>query len=1089
MRLTIIMIGLLIPWCSPGQQVPLEAAGIETVIQAGHYAAVNCVAFSPDSRFAVTGSVDKTIKLWEVQTGREVRSYLGSPGSIHFVTFSRDGKYLASIANDDKLRLWDVPTSKEIRIIEVPDDDIISADFSPDGQHLVTGTDKNHVILWNFLTGENVQTFTPERRDIYMEKGFDYPGAASVKFSEDGSLLMMGSNDYTAILFDVKTGKEIRKFKADRSSCTSCNLAVDMSPDGKWLASLSEDSILIWDVASGKVVRTLEEREFGGYENLSFSQDGKFLIATAYKEAYIWNTLTGKMIRKIEGRSANIADACFSPDNQYILTGSEDHTAILWNMITGKEHVRLQGYLNDVDPKILEDNYMYWVAFVNEIKLSPDGKYVAIGKTGNKAKLMDFNTGRVVQTYTGHEGMVVTLDFSPDGKLLATGSVDGTTKIWEVETGKLLHSMPDYPRKVPIFSLKFSRDGKLLVTGGWDSYTTVWDVETGKWVKSIQGHEGSPYTVAFSHNGLYVISGGLDKKLKMFELDTGEEIREFIGHTDVVSSICILPDNKRMVTGSWDGKVKVWDLATGYQLNKFTAHTAAIHAVNIDKEGKYLVTGGDDNTARLWDLETGTLIRTFTGHRGAVGAVQISPDGSFLITGSRDGTIKTWDLASGKELLTHIFIGENDWLVKTPEGLFDASEGAKKSIFFVKGTEVYNIDQFFEEFYRPGLLQEVYKNRGAPASGTNLMNKLENSPPPKVEIISPEDSTVFTNSEVMMLVKIRNLGGGVDEVKLTQNGKSLPVDNSDVKRMTKKDQYVTKNLQVSLVPGENVISVSAFSDGRIESAPRQLFLDYKGLEKSANCYVVSIGINKYKNPGLDLNYARADAQAFARLIREKSAALFQDIKLLELYDQDATRANILSKLDQLAAQVSPEDVFFFYYAGHGSMVDNQFYFIPTESVSLYQKDKLAQESIQALEMQQKFRNIKALKQLVILDACQSGGSTEVLAQRGATEEKALAQLSRSSGVHVLAAAGSEQYASEFGSLGHGLFTFVILNALNGNADGAPTDGKVTIYELKSFIDDQVPELSKKYHGQPQYPYTFSIGQDFPVVLDSPSKEK
>ena len=117
-----------------------------------------------------------------------------------------------------------------------------------------------------------------------------------------------------------------------------------------------------------------------------------------------------------------------------------------------------------------------------------------------------------------------------------------------------------------------------------------------------------------------------------------------------------------------------------------------------------------------------------------------------------------------------------------------------------------------------------------------------------------------------------------------------------------------------------------------------------------------------------------------------------------------------------------------------------------------------------------------------MDACQSGGSVEVLAQRGAPEEKAIAQLSRSSGIHVMAAAGSEQYATEFESLGHGLFTYALLKGLSGDADGAPKDGKVTIYELKSYLDDQVPELSILYKGTPQYPHTFSRGQDFPIVI-------
>jgi uncharacterized caspase-like protein len=148
----------------------------------------------------------------------------------------------------------------------------------------------------------------------------------------------------------------------------------------------------------------------------------------------------------------------------------------------------------------------------------------------------------------------------------------------------------------------------------------------------------------------------------------------------------------------------------------------------------------------------------------------------------------------------------------------------------------------------------------------------------------------------------------------------------------------------------------------------------------------------------------------------------------------------------------------------------QFYFITSENVRME-------------EVSLKWQSIKALKQVVVMDACHTGAATEQLGGRGAAEEKALAQLARSAGVHVLAAAGSEQVASEFQQLGHGVFTYVLLDGLKGKADGAPPDGKVTIYEIKSYLDDQVPLVTAKYKGSAQYPNTFSRGQDFPLALE------
>jgi len=363
----------------------------------------------------------------------------------------------------------------------------------------------------------------------------------------------------------------------------------------------------------------------------------------------------------------------------------------------------------------------------------------------------------------------------------------------------------------------------------------------------------------------------------------------------------------------------------------------------------------------------------------------------------------------------------------------------------------------------------------------DFKNLMKESSPPIVEIISPKTGK---SKELYkeFTIKVTNTGGGIDEIKILHNGKRLDVPDKLGRELPKKDQDMILTYSIGLIPGPNYITISAFSKGRLESKPVSVQLTFEGTKKSSNLYIMAIGINEYKNSAMTLNYANADAESFAKALEEKSKKLYNKTETILLLDKDATKENILAKFNELKQKVQKEDVFYFYYAGHGSTIEQEFYFIPTECVSLYQEDKLKVEAISATELNVKLKEIAALKQVVILDACHSGTSTQILATRGATEEKALAQLARSSGIHILAAAGSEQQAVEFASLGHGLFTYVLLQAIDGKADGTPLDNKITIYELKSFIDDQVPELSQQFKGQAQYPSTFSLGQDFPVVL-------
>jgi uncharacterized caspase-like protein len=319
-------------------------------------------------------------------------------------------------------------------------------------------------------------------------------------------------------------------------------------------------------------------------------------------------------------------------------------------------------------------------------------------------------------------------------------------------------------------------------------------------------------------------------------------------------------------------------------------------------------------------------------------------------------------------------------------------------------------------------------------------------------------------------------------VKLLHNGKRLPEDRAGLEKVMGDGKSIFQTYKVKLIPGFNTFHASAFSRGRVESKTAESTVHYEGKENPADCYVVAVGINKYKNQNLNLNYARADAEDFIVRVKWNEGKLYSRVISYTFFDEQATKNNIIQSLEEISGLADPSDVFFFYYAGHGSLVGQDFYFIPHECTRLYEEGALKQEALYAGTIQDLFSKIKALKQVVIMDACQSGGSVELLAQRGAASEKAIAQLSRSAGVHVMASAGSEQFATEYRDLGHGIFTYVLLDALGGKADGAPADGKITIYELKSYLDSMVPDLSEKYKGKMQYPYTFSRGHDFPLSV-------
>jgi WD40 repeat protein len=1065
---------------------------LETVIQKGHELAVLSVAISPDSNYVATASRDKSVKLWEVSTGREVRSFLGHDLSVTSVEFSPDGKSLATGSNDKTVKIWEIESGKEQASIFV-NYRVTSLAFDPGGKLLfVAGYQTEYTgKAYNWDDSVNVIDLKTKRSvkkiSANPDKGLGF--GVDVSASPDGKWLAIGQDDRRAHVYSLPDYKNTYtlEFENKESSCGGCNTRLVFAPDSKSVYMASHNGpVKKYSLQNGSLTKTYEPvvKDLTG---LSISSDGKKIACAIEKEIIIWNEASGVEVARLAGKQdADFNEVRFLPNPDKLLISANDNTAFVWNVKTQKKETVFTGFLNQRDNGGLNyDPNFHWqsaiakyVRFKNNLLISRDGKTLLKGKFGTKVKRWDVATGKSAMEYVGHKKAVLCYDLSKDGRKLITGGGDGDIILWDFETGDSLKVITSY--REPIFDIHFNSDETKVVTSSWDATMKIHNLETMVLEHYVDFQTNAAYNVIFHPNDLYLFTSRLDNSLQMWEIDTKKEVRNFIGHTDVVSSIRLSPDEKTLLSASWDGSIRLWDISSGLMNKKLKGHSGSVHVAIFSQDGKNIYSAGSDRSIRFWDIATSKVLRTFEGHNAEITSLLFSPDNKMLISHSVDGVTKFWDLASGKEFFEHIQIGERDWMAKNPEGYFSSTDNARKFIHFVNGTKTYSVDQFFDEFYRPELLPKIFENRRGGEEQKGIQGKLQSSPPPQVRVaIVP--TTDPGKAEVF--VKITDNGAGAENLKLFHNGKSIPIDRTDLKLPTAKGQSSTHRQFVTLVGGSNTFSASASNRDKLESDPHsvEFFSDHSS--KNSVCYLFSVGINQYKNPRMSLNYAKPDAKSFTDVMSERGT-LFKNVELHTLYDQEASRANILKKLEELSDKIQPEDVFIFYYAGHGSMVDNQFFFIPTESLRLYDLNSLKTDAIDASTLQDKFKNIKALKQLIIMDACQSGGSVELLAMRGASEEKAIAQLSRSAGIHVMASAGSEQFAAEFAELGHGMFTYLLLKALAGDADGAPKDGKVTIYELKSYLDDQVPEMTRKLKGKPQYPYTFSRGQDFPVVIDN-----
>ena len=1056
---------------------------LETVIQKGHELAVLAVAVSPDSNYVVTGSRDKSAKLWEIRTGREVRSFLGHEASVTCVAFSPDGKTLLTGSNDKTLRLWDILTGKETQAIATPDY-IRCVAIDPHQKFFIyagfsDSSDGDSAMIYDFKTKKIIMKIAVSP-DMGNGSGVD------IAISPDGKFVAIGEDNRVANLYETRSWKLVNTFAFEEGFCGGCGTQVVFSPESKSVFVASNNGPLRkYDVTSFKLLKEYENN-IKDLNALATSADGKRIARGTDMVTKVWDEKSGEVIDSIQAKeNSDFHEVIFTLNSKQVLIASDNKTAFAWAFGKQQKEIAFTGFLNQRDHGGLNyDPESYWqsniakyVRFKNSILITNDGKTLIKGMFGTKVKRWDIATGKLVMEYVGHKKGVLCYALSKDGMRLLTGGGDGKIILWNVDTGDSIQSIQSY--REPIFDIHFNSDETQVASSSWDGTMMIHDLVTGKRLLDLDLQSSSAYSILFHPNDLYLFTARLDNSLQLWEIDTKKEVRNFIGHTDIISSIRLSNDERTLLSASWDGSIRLWDVGTGLMTRKFRGHRGAVHIAIFSADGKSVYSAGADRVVRVFDINNGNIVRTFSGHKAEITSLLFSPDGKLLITHSVDGVTKFWDLASGLEFFEHIHLGENNWMVKNPEGYFTGTDDARKYIHFVNGMMTYSVDQFFNEFYRPDLLPKIFQNRGGNDDGSSIQGKLRSSPPPTVRVAV----SAIPDNKAELYVRMTDNGNGAENLRVLHNGKSIVLNREGLKYPVTKNQFTTYKHVVDLIGGVNTFSAVASNKEKVESDTEPVELVSDNATKSSTCYVLSIGINQYKNGKMNLNYAKPDAQSFSAMMSEKSTRLFKKIELYTLYDEDATREKILNKLDELASKASQEDVFIFYYAGHGSIVDDKFYFIPTENVRLYDASSLNKEAIEASMLQDKFSRIHALKQLIIMDACQSGGSVELLATRGASEEKAIAQLSRSAGIHVMASAGSEQFATEFAELGHGLFTYVLIKALQGEADGAPKDGKVTIYELKSYIDDQVPEMTRKLKGKPQYPYTFSRGQDFPVVIE------